>query len=47
MIRECFWFIVTTAEWNMRQTNGIRRSPGETIVKMSVVSIFGTKSGVI
>ena len=33
MIRECFWLIVTTKEWDMRQTTGTRKSPGEKIVK--------------
>ena len=33
MIRESFWLIVTTEEWDMRQTNGTRKSHGEKIVK--------------
>jgi len=33
LIREYFWLIVTTEEWDMRQTNGTRRSAGEKIVK--------------
>ena len=33
MIRECFWLIVTTEEWDMRQTTGTRKSHGEKIVK--------------
>jgi len=33
LIREYFWLIVTTEEWDMRQTNGTRRSHGEKIVK--------------
>jgi len=28
-----FWLIVTTKEWNMRQTTGTHKSPGEKIVK--------------
>jgi transposase len=29
---QCFWLIVTTEEWDMRQTTGTRKSPGEKIV---------------
>jgi len=33
LIRECFCLIVATKEWDMRQTTGSRKSPGEKIVK--------------
>jgi transposase-like protein len=33
LIREYFWLIVTTKEWDMRETSGARKSPGEKIVK--------------
>jgi len=33
LIRESSWLIVTTEEWTMRKTTGIRKSPGEKIVK--------------
>jgi hypothetical protein len=29
LIREYFWLIVTTKEWDMRETSGARKSPGE------------------
>ena len=52
MIRECFWLIVTTQEWDMRQPT---KSFGEKIVNeikratrkqyLSVVGVFGAKGG--
>jgi hypothetical protein len=33
LIGECFWLIVTTEEWNMRQTTETRTNPVEKIVK--------------
>ena len=33
LIRECFWLLVTTEEWRMRQTTGTRKSPDEKLVK--------------
>jgi hypothetical protein len=33
LIGESCWLIVTTEEWDMRQTTGIRKSPGEKLVK--------------
>jgi uncharacterized membrane protein len=33
LIGECFWLIVTTEEWKMRQTTGTRKSSGEKLVK--------------
>ena len=33
MLRECCWLIVTTKEWDMRQTTRTGRKSSETIVK--------------
>jgi hypothetical protein len=33
LLREGLLLIVTTEEWNMRQTTGTRKNPGEKIVK--------------
>ena len=33
MIRECFWLTLTTEEWDMRPTNGARKSSGGKIIK--------------
>jgi transposase len=32
-LQKCFWLIVTTEEWKMRQITGTRKSPGEKLVK--------------
>jgi transposase len=33
LIKECFWLIVTTEEWDMRVTTGARKSLDEKLVK--------------